>query len=165
MKKYIIGFLGLLAASASAFTLEFSLDFTAHNGSTITSGSPLVINVPGYGNVVFTTSGANVLNVNSTTFTPGVSVAIMPTQSLTIQFAGTDPLVDINDVSFGFNNLSGGDGLTYNVVNANTITLNMGAGGNGAGLRDVTFYVVPEPATAVLGLSGLMALALRRRRA
>lgn len=166
MKKYIIGFFGLLAAHASAFTFDFAFDFVAYNGSTINSSTPLTVNVPGYGNVIFSTTGANTFTVNSTYTAPSsnISLAILPTRSLTIEFAGANPLVDINDVSFGFNNLSGGDGLTYSVVNASTITLNMGSGGNGAGLRDVSFSTVPEPSTAILGATGLFALALRRRR-
>ena len=116
--------------------------------------------------MIFSTTGANTFTVNSTYTAPSsnISLAILPTRSLTIEFAGANPLVDINDVSFGFNNLSGGDGLTYSVVNASTITLNMGSGGNGAGLRDVSFSTVPEPSTAILGATGLFALVLRRRR-
>lgn len=166
MKKYIVGFFGLLAAHASAFTFDFAFDFVAYNGSTINSSTPLTVNVPGYGNVVFSTTGSNTFTVNSTYTSPSsnISLAILPTRSLTIHFAGSDPLVDINDVSFGYNNLGSNETITYNVIDANTIKLTMGATGNGAGLRDVTFSAVPEPSTAILGVTGLIALALRRRR-
>lgn len=162
MKKLILAALAALSFNASAF----SLDFTAYNGTNISAGSPLTIFVPGYGNVVFSTIGAEVLQVNNVFPPPGaVSLAILPTQTLFVNFAGAYAPFDIDDVSFGFTDLSNGDGLSITSINASTVRLTMGAGGNGAGLRDVNFSAVPEPSTTMLGAVGVLALALRRRRA
>lgn len=159
MKKLIFAALTALCVHAQAFTL----DFTAYNGTNITSGSPLTIFVPGYGNVVFSTFGSQVLSINNS-YPTGITVAIQPSEVLVVNFAGPYAPTDIEDVSFGFNNLGGSDGLVLTTLNSTTIQLSMGSGGNGAGLRDVTFSAIPEPSTAVLGVIGTLAMALRRRR-
>jgi hypothetical protein len=157
MKKLILAALTALCVYAQAFTL----DFTANNGTNITSGSPLTIFVPGYGNVIFSTIGAQVLSIN-TSYPTGVTIAIQPSEVLLVNFAGA---YAPSDIEFGFNGLGFSDGLDISIVNSTTVQLAMGSGGNGAGLRDVTFTAIPEPSTAVLGVIGTMALALRRRRA
>jgi hypothetical protein len=161
MKKYILAALAGLCVQAQAF---FTLDFAAYNGTNITAGSPLTIFVSGYGDVIFSTTGANVISIN-TSYAPGVSAAIQPSEVLFVTFAGDYAPTNIDEVSFGFNGLSGADGLVITPLDATTISLQMGSGGNGAGLRDVTFAAIPEPSTTALGALGVLALALRRRRA
>lgn len=160
MKKLLLPAFAALCLQAQAFTL----DFTAYNGTNITSGSPLTIFVPGYGNVVFSTIGSQVLSINAS-YAPGISIAIEPTEVLLVNFAGPYAPDNIDEVSFGFNGLSGIDGLSLVSLNPTTVQMTMGSGGNGAGLRDVTFTAVPEPSTAVLGVIGTLAMVLRRRRA
>lgn len=159
MKKIILAALTALCVHAQAFTL----DFTAYNGTNITSSSPLTIFVPGYGNVIFSTIGSQVLSINNS-YAPGVTIAIQPSRTLLVNFAGPFAPDNIDDVSFGFNGLSGIDNLNIVSLNATTVQLTMGSTGNGAGLRDVTFTAIPEPSTALLGVMGTLSLALRRRR-
>lgn len=161
MKKIIFTLFAALVVQAQAFTL----DFTAYNGTSITSGSPLIVPVAGYGNVRFEAVGLQTLTVN-TQYAPGVTLAIEKNETLIVTFLGVYPPYDINDVSFGFNGLSGIDGLVITPIDSTSVQISMtGATGNGAGLRDVTWGAVPEPSTSLLGAVSVLAIALRRRRA
>jgi hypothetical protein len=164
MKKIIISLFAVCCVHVNAFTL----DFTAYVGQTITPGSPLVVFVPGYGDVRFSSS-TSTLTVDDSSYLTGATIGIEPTESLLVTFLGEAPYFfvpdNLADVSFGFNALNTSDGLAINLVAPDSVLISMSAGGNGAGLREVTFAAVPEPSTTMLGTIGMLALALRRRRA
>lgn len=164
MKKIILSLFAVCCVQVNAFTL----DFTSYVGQTITPGSPLVVFVPGYGNVRFSSS-ASTLSVDNTLFPTGATISIEPTESLLVTFLGEPPYFfvpdDLGDVSFGFNALNTSDGLAISLIAPDSVLISMGSGGNGAGLREVTFSAIPEPSTTMLGTIGMLAIALRRRRA
>jgi hypothetical protein len=158
MKKYIIGFLVSLTSFVSAFTFDF--DFVGLNGTQISAANPLTINVAGYGNVIFTADGAQVIGISSN------RVNINPAQTLNIYFDGALAPTS-GSVNFTISGIAEADGLITNTFSARSYSIVAGNGPGADGFRLVSgeFTAVPEPSTAILGVTGLMALALRRRRA
>lgn len=162
MKKIIFTLFAALVVQAQAFTL----DFTAYNGQNLSAGSPLIVPVPGYGNVSFSATGINVLNVNTTNPPGDPAIDLSTGDVLIVTFLGVYPPYDINDVSFGWAGLSGLEsaGLVITPIDGVTTSITFNAAG-GAGLREVTFDAIPEPSTSLLGAVSVLAIALRRRRA
>jgi hypothetical protein len=167
MKKYILVALTALCVQANAF---FTLDFNAYNPTNITAATPLTIMVPGYGNVTFAATGVDVFQVN-TVFGPGASLQLPMNRTIVISFDGPyAPTNLLEDISFGFNGLGAAETFDVVAIDSRTVTLtiiNSPVSGtrNGAGLANVTFAAIPEPSTTALGALGVLALALRRRRA
>lgn len=160
----------LLVASAfvalTAQSNAFSFDFSGVPAGT-TLPPDLTINVAGYGDVKISPVGGSVLEVD-TNFTSGGS----PTKSL--EFDSNDTIevsflgATVFDVDYDFIDLSTGEAIAVSgAPNTFQVTLlDIPSGNptaNGAGLVEVTF-MVPEPASSMLGLLGTGLLFLRRRR-
>ena len=165
MKKYILVALAALCVQAQAF---FTLDFTAYNGTTITPGSPLTIAVAGYGNVTFSVP-VDPLTIATGVYVPGSDVTLqMPIgRPVIVSFDGPYAPTDLtNDVFFSFNGLNlSNETLNISIIDSRTLMVTVNGTGNGAGMRNVTFDAIPEPSTTALGALGVLAMALRRRRA
>ena len=157
MKKAIFTLIAAFCVHAQAFTL----DFIGYNGTNIVAPSTLTIPVVGYGDVLFSTAPGQTITINNT---HGEIAANMdPTESLVVTFLGgaiSGGNFDIIGLNF-----NGSDGFVATQISSNTFQFSMGAGGDGAGLRSMTWNAVPEPSTTMLGALGMLAVALRRRRA
>ncbi len=166
--KYKIPFLAAFAAFVPALAGAFTLDFASYNGTLVNVGAPLVVNVPGYGNVIFealpvASLPVSNLYVNDNGF-GGPSLNFDPRESVKVTFEGLQPL----NVDFDFVGVSVGEqfAVAPDAVNSKAfiLTYTDTAVSNGAGLYAVSWNQVPEPASAMLGVIGTAVFALRRRR-
>jgi hypothetical protein len=157
MKKVIFTLLAAFCVQAQAYTL----DFIGYNGSSIVAPATLNIPVPGYGTVVLSTLPGQTLSINNTF--GAVAVNMDPTETLVVTFVG-DPITGGSFDMIGLN-LDSSDGLVVTPISSNTYQFVMGASGDGAGLRSISWEAVPEPSTTLFGAFSVLALAARRRRA
>ncbi|MBT8044375.1 MAG: PEP-CTERM sorting domain-containing protein [Verrucomicrobiae bacterium] len=162
-------FLALMTMGVSALTSQaFTIDFNALDvplGTTVTSTSPLTVNVAGYGDVKFEVASPDVLVVasnyqndsgtfmNSLEFDPGESVLVtfLGPLALNVDFdiIGISAGESANPVPIGFD----GDEYQLDVI-----------GGNGVGIAAISWNAVPEPSSSLLVLLGAGSLIMRRRR-
>lgn len=156
MKKAIFTLLAAFCAHAQAFTL----DFVAFNGINLTS--PATINVPvvGYGTLVFSTLPGQTITINNTH--GAVAANLDAGETLAVTFVG-DP-IDAGTFSFIGLNIGGNDDVSTTAISSNTFAINL-ASGDGVGLQSISWSAIPEPSTTMLGALGMLAVALRRRRA
>jgi len=161
-----------LSIAAAATTQAFTIDFNAlvvPLGTTVSAGSPLTINVAGYGDVKFAVGGSDVLIVDTnhsndggTTFQN--SLELDSGESVLVTFLGPQAL----NVDFDIVGLDSGEsaqptpfGLTGTDYLLNVIG---GSGTDGVGIAAISWDTVPEPSSSFLVLVGAGALILRRRR-
>jgi outer membrane protein assembly factor BamB len=156
MKKAILTLLAAFCANAQAFTL----DFLAFNGTNLTSPSTLNVPVVGYGTLIFSTLPGQVIAINNTH--GAVAANLDSGETLTVTFVG-DPLVG-GTFSFIGLNIGGNDDVSTTEISSNTYALNL-ATGDGVGLQSISWSAIPEPSTTMHGALGMLAVALRRRRA
>lgn len=139
----------------------FSLDFTGLVGTTLPP-DPLVIFVPGYGNVTFESALSSNLIVEPVDGTP--ALAFDQGEAVRITFDG----VDVTDISFGYAGVSISESFSVvpDIFDPNTFVATLNGTGNGAGITSITFNgnAIPEPSSALLGVIGASLLVLRRRR-
>lgn len=156
MKKAIFTLLAAFCVHAQAFTL----DFVAFNGTNLTSPSTLNVPVVGYGTVIFSTLSGQTISINNTH--GAVAANLDAGETLTVTFVG-DPLVGGTFTFIGLN-IGGNDDVKTTAISSNTYALNLAAG-DGVGLQSISWSAIPEPSTTMLGAIGMLAMALRRRRA
>jgi len=150
-----------LTAVSSAFTL----DFVGYDGTTLPP-NPLVINVPGYGDVRFDAGTGSSLVVNSAyqndNGSAAPSLSFDQGDALQVTFLGKQPL----HVDFDFVGVSPGESFNVqpDLFKSQTYLLNLQGAGDGAGLYAISWTQVPEPSSALLGVLGTSILVLRRRR-
>lgn len=156
MKKAILTLLAAFCFNAQAFTL----DFVAFNGTNLTSPSTLTVPVAGYGSVIFSTLPGQTIAINNTH--GDIAANLDAGETLTVTFVG-DPL-DGGTFSFIGINIGGNDVINNTAISSNTFALNLSAG-DGVGLQSISWQAIPEPSTTMLGAIGMLAIALRRRRA
>lgn len=169
-KTFLIAAFSLAATALSqAFTIDFNA-LVVPSGTTITSGTPLTINVDGYGDVEFAVTGSDVVQVGQAFANdPGTSVQnaleMDAGDTIIVTFLGPDAL----NVDFDVAGVTPGEEVvqinqsalrTYE-FQVNTIA---NPGSDGAGLAAVSWTAVPEPSSAMLGLIGACAIVFRRRR-
>lgn len=149
----------LMAASllsAAPLAHGFSLGFAANLG--VTLPPDLIVNVPGYGDVLFSAAIGSALPVTADYAFP--SVIFDNGEAVTVTFLGATP----SDVEFGFSGVSVGEAFTPTQLTNSQYYVSFQGSSNGAGLNSITWGTnsIPEPASSLLG--GLGALMLFRRR-
>ena len=163
-------------ATSQAFSIDFNDTFQTYSnaiskvGQTIT-GTPLIITVAGYGDVMFTssTTGGNfigdqykdgALRINSIEFdTNG--------EKVTVTFPTDVVIFTKSDLGGGNNEKIEVDGTLPGKVHTLTANLQNSAAkpaGDGLGVRAISFDIVPEPSSSALGALGMSMILLRRRR-
>jgi hypothetical protein len=145
---------------ASAFTYNFTAQQIGAAGSLANGapiGAPIIVNVPGYGNV----------QIEATTGTLTYQDAAIDTirfdggEVMTITFLAGPVFNTAESLSIGALNLNGSEAFSVGGSypgNVFTISLNTGE----SGLTNVEF--VPEPSSALLGILGASLMVFRRRR-
>ncbi|MGJ8645142.1 MAG: hypothetical protein ACSHX9_17200 [Luteolibacter sp.] len=158
-----------ICCGLSGIGSAFTLDFLGDEGTVLKVGNPpLTINVPGYGDVVFSVSGATELIVDNSYATPPPGVPTSPSlnfdmgESVTVTF--TQAQVIPTSVRMGTVDVNIGENFNTTVVNSNEYLVTLSGGGNGAGLYNIKFDAVPEPSASLLGALGASLLIIRRRR-
>jgi len=182
LKTTLIAVLSLACTAISnAFMIDFDSGTVVPSGTNIvgqpeiTDGSPLVVNVNGYGTVTFSIeSGADPVSVGNAFAAQG---GLPPQQSLEmyygdvvkVTFDGNAPLVAA-DPRFAY--VGSNAGIPADAIESTALGENVweliytgGSTSNGAGVVSVTWDVVPEPSSAALGALGMSMILLRRRRA
>lgn len=165
--------------SASAFTVDFTQHFRAAtlagvnsaSGSSLPFNTPIVVDVPGYGNVEFQIGRIPAPALNSATVTqrftndssdPINALEFKDDTAISVSFTGAVPLnVDFDFVGVGLGEkfaISKSSEQIYGL----SFTESAGVLDAQAGLRSISFNAVPEPSSALL--SSLAALGLLRRR-
>jgi hypothetical protein len=150
-----------------AVSNAFTLDFVGYEGTTLPA-NPLVIFVPGYGDVRFDAGNGSTLVVDSAyqnaNGSAAPSLSFNERDALKVTFLGAQPL----KVDFDFVGVSAGENFTVqpDLFVAQSYLVNLQGSGDGAGLYAISWQqqAVPEPSSALLGLIGSAALLLRRRR-
>lgn len=151
-------------AFAPGLAQAFTIDFASSIGAVIPPS--LVVNVPGYGDVSFTSGYNAILGADSqltvgTDFYGAPSLQFIEGDTIIVTFLGAVPShVDFNTIA-----VSVGTGEGFSKIDAGHVyllTLNNSI--DGAGVIAVNFDAVPEPGAAVLGLIGVTGMLLRRRR-
>ncbi|BCU78451.1 hypothetical protein [Luteolibacter sp. LG18] len=148
-----------------AVSQAFTLDFVGYEGSTLPP-NPLVINVPGYGDVRFDAANGSSLVVNNAyqndNGSAAPSLSFDQGEALQVTFLGAQPL----NVDFDFVGVSSGESFTVqpDLFVSQSYIINLQGSGDGAGLYAISWTQVPEPTSAMLGVIGSMVLVLRRRR-
>lgn len=144
----------------------FTLDFATSVGTVVQTGSPLTINIPGYGDVVFNVGVSTPLVVNSAFENDngfgGPSLSFDQNEAVKITFNGLEPL----NVDFDYVGVSVGESFVAqpDLFTSQSFVVNLQGAGNGAGIYSISWNAVPEPSSALLGLVGTAILAFRRRR-
>ncbi|BDS05835.1 hypothetical protein NT6N_08750 [Oceaniferula spumae] len=159
--------------AATALCQAFTIDFNAlvvPVGTTITSSTPLTINVDGYGPVRFEVGGTDVVQVGTThSNDPGTSIVnsleMDGGDTVVVTFLGPEALNVDFDIA-GINPSEEAVQITQSALRTYEFQVNTIAneGSNGAGIAAVSWTSVPEPSSAVLGAIGACAILLRRRR-
>lgn len=162
-----------VSLAASALSQAFTIDFNAlvvPQGTTIDSGTPLTINVTGYGDVRFEVGGTDVVQVG-TTYSNDAGTTIVNSlemdagDKILVTFLGPEAL----NVDFDIAGLTPGEEvvqITQHAIRTFEFQVNTigNPGSDGAGIAAVSWTAVPEPSSALLGLLGAGTLILRRRR-
>lgn len=157
-----------LFCGPTAVSNAFTLDFVGYEGTTLPP-NPLVIFVPGYGDVRFDAANGSTLVVDSAyqndNGSAAPSLSFTERDALKVTFLGAQPL----KVDFDFVGVSAGETFTVqpSLFEAQSYLINLQGSGDGAGLYAISWQqqqTVPEPSSALLGLIGSAALVLRRRR-
>lgn len=161
------------SVAATAVTQAFTIDFNAlvvPLGTTVTSATPLTINVAGYGDVKFEVNGSDVVQVGNT-YANDAGTSVQNSlemdggDTVIVTFLGPDAI----NVDFDVIGVTPGEEavqVTQSALRTYEFQLNTIAnpGSDGAGLAAVSWTAVPEPSSALLGLIGACAIVLRRRR-
>jgi hypothetical protein len=156
----------VLLCGLTAVSNAFTLDFVGYEGSTLPP-NPLVIPIPGYGDVVFEAVPGSSLVVNNAfqndNGSAGPTLSFNSGEAVKITFAGLQPL----DVDFEYSGVSVGEFFvaTQDAMNSKAFLLTLNGTQTGAaGLQSISWNAVPEPTSALLGVLGGAVLVLRRRR-
>ena len=161
-----------MSLAASAVSQAFTIDFNAlvvPSGTTITSATPLTINVAGYGDVRFEVGGSDVVEVGNThandSGTVVNSLEMDPGERILVTFLGPTAL----NVNFDVAGINPGQDVvqvTQHVIRTSEYQVSTvgNPGSDGTGLAAVSWTTVPEPSSALLGTLGAGMLILRRRR-
>lgn len=164
--KITIPLAAVLIAGLPSISSAFTLDFAGYIGTVVQSGSPLSINVPGYGNVNFDVGAGSPLVVNSAYLNDNgfgaPSLSFDENEAVKITFAGLKPL----NVDFDYVGVSVGEDFVAqkDLFTPQAFIVNLQGAGDGAGIYSVSWNAVPEPTSAMLGLVGTAIFAFRRRR-
>ena len=156
-----------LLCGLTAISNAFTLDFAAYEGATIPP-SPLVVPVPGYGNVTFEATIGSPLIVDDThendDGTGSPSLNMDNGEIVKVSFTGLAPI----NVKFDFVGVSVGEYFTVqpDMFDPQAFIVTMNGPGNGAGIYAINWsqVQVPEPTSAMLGVIGGALFAFRRRR-
>lgn len=146
----------------TAFASAFSLDFSGNVGAVLPG--PLVISVPGYGDVQFDAQAGTLTVDNSQTEggLPTPSLVFDRGDMVRVTFLGLPPL-DVTSSAVGLN--TGENFLFLDSSDPSVYFYQLdGVDGGKAGLKTVNWSQVPEPSSALLGVLGGALLVLRRRR-
>ena len=155
----------VLALGMTAMVNAFTLDAVGYEGIELPS-IPVSVSVPGYGDLVFEEQPGSALEVDNTYLndngTGGPSLNFKQGESLKITFVGPQPL----NVDFEFTGVSVGEyfSVKQDQFTPQAYILTLNGEGDGAGLYAVSWKVVPEPTSALLGVLGGAVFAFRRRR-
>ncbi len=150
-----------LCCTGSAFTL----DFVGLIGTSLPP-NPLTITIPGYGDVCFDAAKGSTLVVNDAYKNDNgfgaPSLSFDQNEAVKITFKGLQPL----SVDFDFVGVSSGENFTVqpDLFTDQAFIVNLQGSGDGAGLYQISWNAVPEPASSLLGAMGCALLVLRRRR-
>lgn len=166
--KINIPLAAVLIAGVPAISSAFTLDFAAYTGAVVQSGTPLSINVPGYGDLTFDVGAGSPLVVNSAYQNDngfgGPSLSFDQNDAVKITFNGLSPL----NVDFDYVGVSVGESFVSqkDLFTPEAFVVNLQGAGDGAGIYSISWNTeaVPEPASAMLGLIGTTIFAFRRRR-
>jgi MYXO-CTERM domain-containing protein len=162
------------ASSASAFTMDFIADLSNLPSGVIPEAG-LVLNIPGYGDIRFTSINLTqygALEVGNEYGAKGVQ--FNAPQELRVEFLGSLPATfDLNYSTAGLDS----DEVFYQqnadpvfrsafLKYTEEVDANDNYTGNGAAITGFTFAAeaIPEPSTSLLGLVGMAGLLARRRR-
>jgi hypothetical protein len=164
--KVSLPLLAALVVGFPAMSGAFTLDFATSVGAVVQSGSPLTINIPGYGDVVFDVGVGTPLVVNSAFENDngfgGPSLSFDTGEAVKITFNGLEPL------NLDFDYVGNSIGETFvgqpDLFTPQSFVVNLQGAGNGAGIYQISWNAVPEPSSALLGLIGAAVFAFRRRR-
>jgi len=163
-----------ISLSATALSQAFTIDFNGLAkplGTTITAATPLTVNVAGYGDVLFEVGGTDVVQVGNKYANDGGttirnSLEMDAGDTVIVTFLAAEAL----NVDFDIAGITSGEEVvqitkvdlrSFEYHQVNTIG---NPGSDGAGIAAVSWTTVPEPSSAALGMLGLGALVLRRRR-
>jgi hypothetical protein len=165
MKTHKLTAIAAMLAGLCTASSAFTLDFAGYEGVTLPP-NPLVIFVPGYGDVMFEAGDGSALAVNSDYLNDNgfgaPSLSFSEGDTVRVTFLGLEPL----NVDFDFVGVSAGEAFIVQVDQfaSQAFLLTLQGGGDGAGLYAVSFNQIPEPAASLLGAMGLTLLLVRRRR-
>lgn len=162
-----------MSLSASALSQAFTIDFNAlvvPSGTTITAATPLTVDVAGYGDVKFEVGGSDVVQVGNTYQNDAGTTIVNSLEmdagdTVLVTFLGPEAL----NVDFDIAGLTPGEEsvqITQHAILTFEFQVNTigNPGSDGAGIAAVSWTAVPEPSSALLGMLGVGALVLRRRR-
>ncbi|MBN8460866.1 MAG: PEP-CTERM sorting domain-containing protein [Verrucomicrobia bacterium] len=162
MKITTLGASALMFVAAMANAPAFTLDFASLALGTNVPNLPssLVLNVPGYGNIAFSSGNSSHLEIVSMSGSSGPTKSINMNggETLVVNFQGATPI----NVNFGYEEVDSGEVMTSLAPFSPTqyvVSMN----GNNAGVSAVNFQVVPEPSAILLGGIGSLLLFRRRR--
>ena len=170
--KTKVTLIAALSLSASAATQAFTIDFNAlvePLGTTVTSATPLTIDVTGYGPVRFEVAPSDVVEVGQThsndSGTIVNSLEMDSGERILVTFLGPEAL----NVNFDIAGINPGEeavDISNHIIRTNEYQVSTigNEGSDGTGLAAVSWNVVPEPSSALLGGLGAGLLILRRRR-
>ena len=173
LKTILIAAISMGATALSqAFTIDFNALVSATPlalGDTVTSSTPLTINVTGYGDVLFEVGGTDVVEVGNSyendSGTVETSLEMDAGDTVLVTFLGPDAL----NVDFDIVGLTPGEEvvqITQHAIRTFEFQVNTtgNPGSDGAGIAAISWTAVPEPSSALLAMLGVGALVLRRRR-
>jgi len=154
-----------VTTAAHAFTIDFNALQVDH-GTTVTSSTPLTVNVAGYGQVKFEVTNPDVLIVE-THHSNGAgqplqnSLELDSDETVVVTFLGAAAL----NVDFDIIGIDGGESTEASYfAGSDDYRYTPGVGTDGTGIARVTWNTVPEPSSSLLVLMGASSLILRRRR-
>lgn len=166
MKTKQIGAMALLLSCGALPVSAFTLDFATLTTGTAVPNAPaeILLAVPGYGNVGFSSGLGSSLEVATVAGSGGPTQAINMNvgETMVVTFHGANPM----GVTFGYDAVSlGGTFSSFAPLDPKQIIVAL-SGSNGAtgGVSSVSFQAVPEPSAALLGGLGAIGLVVRRRR-
>ncbi|MCP5537587.1 MAG: PEP-CTERM sorting domain-containing protein [Akkermansiaceae bacterium] len=156
--------IGMATAASQAFTIDFNA-LVVPLGTTVTSTTPLTVNVAGYGDVKFEVANPDVLvvgmNHQNDSGTYMNSLELDAGETVLVTFLGPKAL----NVDFDIIGINAGESANPVPVGFSGSEYQLDAiGGNGVGIAAISWNTVPEPSSSLLVLVGAGSLILRRRR-